>query len=79
MQYKFIFLNVFAIYLFLLSNSFSFIYTSFDRIQLGWIRSLSLFSIIKLLEITNAICPKIYWLILQVNIFKPAIVYQKSV
>jgi len=65
---------------------FFFIYTSFDRIQLGWIRSSFYTFIIKILqkryqyiEITNTICPKIYRLILQGNIFKPAVVYQKSV
>jgi len=33
MQFKFVFLNVFAIYLFLLSNSFTFIHINFEADQ----------------------------------------------
>jgi len=43
MQFKFVFSNVFAIYLFLSSNSFTFIHINFDIVQRGGIRLLFTF------------------------------------
>jgi len=86
MQFKFVILNIFAIYLFISSNLFYFHSgNNFDGFWLSQIRQLSsyLLYILKsnhefLYDKKTQYVSTIYWMILQVINLKPIVVYQKS-